>query len=65
MKTSKKLTNRFKKTALSLSGLLLSTSVFAEDKLAGALSGEVKEMFGSEGTFWKLFVVAVSISVQN
>jgi len=57
MKTSKKIANSLKKVALIVSGAALSTSVFATDKLAGALSGDVQDMLGGSGTFWKIFIL--------
>ena len=57
MKMNKNMAVRLKKTALGLSGLLLSASVFAEDKLAGAMTGDIKDMLGGSGTFWKVFIL--------
>jgi hypothetical protein len=52
-----KLTKRFKKASLCLSGLMLSASAFATDKLADALGGDVQDMLGGSGTFWKVFIL--------
>ena len=57
MKKSKKLSNCMKKIGASLSGLLLTTSVFAQDKLSGAMNGDVQDMLGGSGTFWKVFIL--------
>ena len=57
MKKSNKLSNRIKKLGAGLSGLLLTSSVFAADKLSGAMSGDVQDMLGGSGTFWKVFIL--------
>lgn len=57
MRKSKNLSNCMKKIGASLSGLLLTTSVFAQDKLSGAMSGDVQDMLGGSGTFWKVFIL--------
>lgn len=57
MKVSNKIANRVKKAGCLMSGLLLSSAVFAQDKLAGALNGDVQDMLGSSGTFWKIFIL--------
>ena len=54
---SKEIAVRLKKVGLGLSGVLLSASVFAADKLAGAMSGDVQDMLGGSGTFWKVFIL--------
>jgi len=57
MKMSKKLKSMTKIAAGSLSGLLLATSVYAEDKLSGAMGGDVQDMLGGSATFWKVFII--------
>jgi uncharacterized membrane protein len=57
MKVSKKIASYVKKAGLCFLGTALSVSAFAEDKLAGALSGDVQDMLGSNGTLWKLFIL--------
>ena len=57
MKVSKKLAKRLKTAGLGLSGLLLSASAFATDKLAGAMTGDIQDMLGGSGTFWKVFIL--------
>lgn len=47
----------FKSVGFGLSGLLLASSVYAEDKLAGAMSGDIQDMLGGSGTFWKIFIL--------
>lgn len=56
MKSYKNLSNKVSAWTASLSGVLLSSSVFAADKLADALDGDVQDTFGSSGTFWKIFI---------
>ena len=57
MKRSKKALNSIKRTGWILSGALLSASAFATDKLAEALGGDVQDMLGGSGTFWKIFIL--------
>lgn len=57
MKVSKKISSYVKKAGFCCLGTALSVSAFAEDKLAGALSGDVQDMLGSNGTLWKLFIL--------
>ena len=54
---SKKLSSRLKRGALIGTGMLLSSYAFAEDKLATALTGDVQDMLGSSGHFWKIFIL--------
>ena len=72
MKVSKKIASYVKKAGLCLMGTSLSVSAFAEDKLAGALSGDVQDMLGSSGMLWKLFILvsvvlatAAAVSTKN
>jgi len=37
--------------------MLITSHVFAQDKLAGALSGDIQDMLGGSGTFWKVFIL--------
>lgn len=56
MKMGKKI--RFLRKAGSTLGFaLLSKSVFANDLLAQALEGNVKDSFGSGSMFWKIFIL--------
>ena len=48
---------KIKKIALSVCYVLLSGSVFATDRLASAMTGDVQDMLGGSGTFWKVFVL--------
>ena len=57
MKMSKKITNNLKKIGLGLSSALITGQVFAQDKLAGAMAGDVQDMLGGSGTFWKVFIL--------
>lgn len=57
MKISKKLGHCFKKMSLGVSTALLASSVYASDKLAGAMSGDIQDMLGGQGTFWKAFIL--------
>ena len=53
----KKVKGCYKKIALVMSGLCLSSAVFASDKLAGAMAGDIQDMLGGQGTFWKAFIL--------
>ena len=57
MKISKKIAVSLKKAGFSLSCVLLSASCYATDKLAGAMQGDVQDMLGGSGTFWKVFIL--------
>lgn len=57
MKSYKKITNLVSKGALILSLGLLSCHCFANDLLATALEGDVKDSLGSNGLFWKIFIL--------
>jgi hypothetical protein len=57
MKLIEQLKGRYKKWGIGMSGALLSMSAFATDKLAGAMSGDVQDMLGGSGTFWKVFIL--------
>ena len=46
-----------KRAALIAAGALLSVNAFATDKLADALGGDVQDMLGGSGTFWKIFIL--------
>lgn len=56
-KISKQLGGYFKKIGFIFSGALLSSAVFAQDKLAGAMAGDIQDMLGGQGTFWKAFIL--------
>lgn len=49
--------NRVKALGLSLAGLALSSGVWAEDKLATVIDGDVRDMLGSGSSFWKIFIL--------
>ena len=57
MIVSKKISDRVKKIGVGLSSIALTSQVFAADKLAGAMSGDVQDMLGGAGTFWKVFIL--------
>lgn len=57
MKISKKIAVKLKKLSLSLSGVLLSSAVFAQDKLSGVMGGDIQDMFSDSGTLWKIFIL--------
>ena len=63
MKSYKYLSKKTSTWVTGLSGVLLTTSVFAADKLVNALDGDVQDTFGSSGTFWKIFI-AVDIALS-
>ncbi|HBD7476134.1 TPA: hypothetical protein KKX77_002662 [Legionella pneumophila] len=57
MKMGKKMFNLMQKAGNTLIFLVLSKSVFANDLLARALEGDVKDSLGSGSMFWKVFVL--------
>lgn len=57
MKLHKKTTKKIALLAASALSLCVSSSVFAADKLSAALNGDVQDMLGSTGTFWKIFIL--------
>ncbi len=57
MKKISQLRHSFKKMSLALSTACLSTAVFAQDKLAGVMAGDIQDMLGGQGTFWKAFIL--------
>ena len=57
MKINKRFVNGIKKIGIGLSGALLASQVYATDKLAGAMQGDVQDMLGGQGTFWKVFIL--------
>jgi len=57
VKLVKKMSSSFHKALAVGAGFILSSSVFAEDKLANVITGEVQDMFGSGASFWKLFIL--------
>ena len=58
MKMTRKVRLFSKRLVGSISLMLLSASIHAKDLLAGALSGDVKDTFGADANFWKIFIVA-------
>lgn len=72
MRIAKKAFNTLQKGWMTLVLSLLCKTVFAEDKLAGALGAEVKGTFGSDATFWSIFILidivlaaAMAIKTKN
>jgi hypothetical protein len=57
MKMGKKIISLMQKGGLTLVFVLLSNSVFANDLLARALEGDVKDSLGSGSMFWKVFIL--------
>ena len=57
MKVTIKAMKTMKRAALIAAGALLSVNAFATDKLADALGGDVQDMLGGSGTFWKIFIL--------
>lgn len=57
MKMGKTMVSLIQKGSLTLVSALLSHSVFANDLLARALEGDVKDSLGSGSMFWKVFIL--------
>ncbi|MCE3045419.1 hypothetical protein [Legionella sp. 16cNR16C] len=57
MKIGKAIIRSMKKAGSALVFTLLSRSVFANDLLANALEGDVKDSLGSGSMFWKVFIL--------
>lgn len=57
MKITTKAMKGIQRAALIATGALLSVNAFATDKLADALGGDVQDMLGGSGTFWKVFIL--------
>ncbi len=57
MKVGRKLINLIRNGGLTLALALLSRSVFANDLLAKALEGDVKDSLGNGSMFWKVFIL--------
>lgn len=57
MKMNINIVSGIKKVGVGLSGALLASQVYATDKLAGAMQGDVQDMLGGSGTFWKVFIL--------
>ncbi|MDF1756934.1 MAG: hypothetical protein P1U74_01355 [Legionellaceae bacterium] len=57
MNISKKLVNKIKQAGVCASAFLLATEVHATDRLAGAMQGDIQDMLGGSGTFWKIFIL--------
>jgi hypothetical protein len=57
MKIGKKVINLIRNGWLTLALALLSRSVFANDLLAKALEGDVKDSLGNGSMFWKVFIL--------
>lgn len=57
MKMGKKSFSLIQKGSLALVSALLSNSVLANDLLARALEGDVKDSLGGGAMFWKVFIL--------
>lgn len=57
MKVGKKFIKLIRNGGLTLALALLSRSVFANDLLAKALEGDVKDSLGNGSMFWKVFIL--------
>lgn len=57
MKRFRKVINWMGKGGSALLFALLSNSVFANDLLARALEGDVKDSLGNGAMFWKVFIL--------
>lgn len=57
MEMSNKKTKLIRKMISSLGMTLLTSSVFANDLLAKALDGDVKDSLGNGSMFWKVFIL--------
>ena len=57
MKWAQTVKTTYKRGLAGLSCALLASQVYAADKLAGAMQGDVQDMLGGSGTFWKVFIL--------
>ncbi|QMT62126.1 hypothetical protein [Legionella sp. PC997] len=57
MKRVKKIISLIQKGGSALLFTILSKSVFANDLLAKALTGDVQDSLGSGSMFWKIFIL--------
>lgn len=57
MKIGKKLSSFMQKGGATLAVAILSRSALANDLLAHALEGDVKDSLGSGSMFWKIFIL--------
>ncbi|HAT1800867.1 hypothetical protein [Legionella pneumophila] len=57
MKMGKKIVSFMQKAGSAFMFAMLSKSVFANDLLARALEGDVKDSLGSGSMFWKIFIL--------
>ena len=57
MKLRQKITGKIQQIGLGAMSLLLMSPTFAQDKLAGAMSGDIQDMLGGSGAFWKAFIL--------
>ncbi|HAU1475286.1 TPA: hypothetical protein F8140_14725 [Legionella pneumophila] len=57
MKMGKKIVSLMRKAGSAFMFAMLSKSVFANDLLARALEGDVKDSLGSGSMFWKIFIL--------
>ncbi len=47
---------RAKAWCASMAGVVLTSSVWAADRLAEAINGDVQDMLGSGSSLWKIFI---------
>lgn len=52
-----KFRQKIKALVATASGAMLTSGVWAADKLAEAISGDVQDMLGSGSSFWKIFIL--------
>lgn len=57
MKFVKKIHEKARKALMVAGGVALSASVWADDKLAGVINGDLQDMLGSGSSFWKIFIL--------
>jgi hypothetical protein len=57
MKLNKKINKLIQKGGATLLAIVCSTGTFANDLLARALEGDVKDSLGSGSMFWKVFIL--------
>ncbi|NDH09344.1 MAG: hypothetical protein EBY16_07005 [Gammaproteobacteria bacterium] len=72
MKFVKNMADKAKAALVTGAGFVLSSSVWAEDKFASAINGDIKDMLGSDSSFWKIFILvdiilagAIAVKTKN
>lgn len=53
----KKCKLKLKRLSLGVIGLMSAHQALAVDRLSAAMSGDVQDMLGSSGAFWKIFIL--------